>query len=102
MEEYLSFRKMITPLIIQVVFWIAVVGIVIVGVALLADGKPGQGLLTIVLGPLIARIYAEILIVIFKINDNVAAIRVVGEGRASTPAPLASTPAPHPGTSPSA
>jgi Domain of unknown function (DUF4282) len=95
-----SFRKMITPLIIQIVFWIAVAVIVIVGIALLADGKPGQGLLTIVLGPLVARIYAEILIVIFKINDNVSAIRAIGEGRAPTPA--ASSPAPHPGISPSA
>jgi hypothetical protein len=73
-NEYLTFRRMITPVFIQVIFWIAAVLIVIVGLVALANGEPG-GILIILLGPLAARIYAEILIVIFRINDNVAAIR---------------------------
>ena len=78
MNEYLTFRRMITPVFIQVIFWIAAVLIVIVGLVALANGEPG-GILIILLGPLAARIYAEILIVIFRINDNVAAIRHRGE-----------------------
>ena len=50
----------------------------IAGLVALANGEPG-GILIILLGPLAARIYAEILIVIFRINDNVAAIRHRGD-----------------------
>lgn len=81
MNEYLTFRRMITPVFIQVIFWVIVAVVVIAGIAMLADGRAGAGILTIVLGPLVARIYAEILIVIFKIHDNVAAIRAQGETR---------------------
>ena len=84
MNEYLTFRRMITPVFIQVIFWIAVAVIVLAGFALIANDEAGVGLLTIIIGPFIARIYAELLIVIFRINDNVSAIRVQ-----SAPAPVA-------------
>ena len=87
MNEYLTFRRMITPVFIQVIFWVAVVFIVLGGIVALADGQAG-GILIILLGPLAARIYAEILIVIFRINDNVAAIRHRGEPAAVPPAEL--------------
>ncbi len=87
MNEYLTFRKMITPIFIQIIFWIAVVAIVIGGLAAIANDNPGPGILLILLGPLGARIYAEILIVIFRINDNVAAIRTTKGPAASAPPP---------------
>ena len=87
MNEYLTFRRMITPVFIQVIFWVAVVLIVIAGLVAVANGEPG-GILIILLGPIAARIYAEILIVIFRINDNVAAIRHRGEPAAVPPAEL--------------
>ncbi len=74
MNEYLTFRRMITPVLIQVIFWIAVVAIVIAGIVQLGQGDV-SGILVILLGPLAARIYAELLIVIFRINEDVAAIR---------------------------
>jgi hypothetical protein len=79
MNEYLTFRRMITPVFIQVIFWVVTAVLVIAGIAILVDGRPVEGLVTILLGPLLVRIYAEILIVIFKIHDNVAAIRERGE-----------------------
>lgn len=84
MREYLTFRKMITPVFIQVIFWLAVAVLVIAGLARIADDAPVEGIALIVLGPLAARIYAEILMVIFRINDNVAALR---DGRAGGAAP---------------
>lgn len=87
MNEYLTFRKMITPIFIQIIFWIAVVAIVIGGLAAIANDNPGAGILLILIGPLAARIYAEILIVIFRINDNVAAIRTTKGPAASAPPP---------------
>lgn len=75
MEDFLSFRRMITPVFIQGIFWIAVAVIVIAGIVQIANDAVVEGLLTIVIGPLLARIYAEILIVIFRINDNLADLR---------------------------
>ncbi len=75
---------MITPVFIQVIFWIAVAAMIIVGLVQIADGEAIAGILIILVGPLVVRIYAEILMVIFRINDNVAAIRGVKTGVSST------------------
>jgi len=77
--DFLSFRRMLTPIIIQVVYWVVTVGVVLAGLALLGGGDTGGqrfgGLLVILLGPIGVRIYAEILIVIFKINETLTEIR---------------------------
>jgi len=75
MNDYLAFRKMITPVFIQVIFWVLVAIIVIGAIALLANGSALEGILTLILGPLVVRIYAEIFLVIFRIHDDVSAIR---------------------------
>ena len=84
MSEYLTFRRMITPVFIQVIFWVAVAAIVIGGIVQISNGHAGAGILLIILGPLGARIYAEILIVIFRINDNVAGMRASKTGDAAS------------------
>ncbi|MGZ4319211.1 MAG: DUF4282 domain-containing protein [Gaiellaceae bacterium] len=87
MGDYLAFRRMITPAFIQIIFWIAVVGIVIGGIVEISHKRVGAGLALIILGPLAVRIYAELLIVIFRINDNVFAIRAGKTDDATPPAP---------------
>jgi hypothetical protein len=87
MGDYLAFRRMITPAFIQVIFWVAVVGIVIGGVVTISHGRTGSGLALIVFGPLGVRIYAEILMVIFRIHDNVFAIRSAKVGDSAPLAP---------------
>ncbi|MDE3088828.1 MAG: DUF4282 domain-containing protein [Chloroflexota bacterium] len=87
MTDFLTFKRMITPILIQIVFWIAVVLIVIAGLLSIIGGllQMGRdtvsgisaafgGLLLIVFGPLVARIYAEILIVIFRMNETLTDI----------------------------
>ena len=75
MNDFLAFRKMITPLIIQIIFWIGVVICVIGGLIALADSFAPQGLVALILGPLAVRIYCELLIVIFRINDTLTDIK---------------------------
>jgi hypothetical protein len=84
MDEFLKFRKMLTPLIIQIIFWIGVALCVIFGLIMIVAGAGSQfgggaqvlmGLLTIILGPVIVRIYCELLIVIFRINDTLTDIK---------------------------
>ena len=87
MREFLTFKRMITPILIQVAFWLAVVLIVIVGLitifggliqigrdAVTGLGGAVGGILIIVFGPLVARIYAEILIVLFRMNETLTEI----------------------------
>ena len=81
-SNLVTFDKMITPTIIKIIFWIGSVAAILAGLATMFRGGPAViiGLIWIVLGPLIVRIYCEIVIVIFKINDNLREINQRGGG----------------------
>jgi hypothetical protein len=98
MDDFFSFRRMITPVIIQVLFWIFTAVAVIGGLALLfrGGGATLAGLLWIVTGPLIARVYCEILIVIFRINETLTEIRANTRPPAQAAEPPSAPPAPEP------
>jgi hypothetical protein len=91
--DYLTFRRMITPVFIQIIFWIGVLAIVIAGIVQIGNGETAGGLLLLLLGPLGARIYAEILIVIFRMNDSLLDIRNAKLGSGSTAPPAPAPPA---------
>ena len=71
MKEFLHFDKMITTSIIKFVFWIGAGLSIIAGLIMMIGGGVAVlfGLLTIVFGPLVVRIYCELLIVFFKIHE---------------------------------
>ena len=79
LRDFLTFRRMITPLLIQALFWILSAIVMIIGVVLLIVGDgPGQrvaGFLMIFLGPLAVRVYLEIFMVAFRINETLTDIR---------------------------
>lgn len=75
MREFLSFRKMVTPILIQVFFWIGVVGTVVSGLGLIIGGQGLAGLLFLLLGPLFVRVYCEILILFFRMNETLTEIK---------------------------
>lgn len=79
MGEFLRFEMMITPLLIQIIFWVAVVFSVVAGLFMIFAGEGAigaiGGLLVIIFGPIGARVYAEILIVLFRINDHLRQIQ---------------------------
>ena len=72
-QKFVSFDKMLTPTIIQIIFWIGVVFFVLMGLITMFDGGFAviMGLLTILIGPLFVRIYCEMLIIFFKIHDAI-------------------------------
>jgi hypothetical protein len=89
MKDFLAFRTMLTPVIIQAVFWLGVVVCVIVGLVYVLSGV-GQygggpnvikGFLLLFLGPIGVRIYCEILIIFFRINETLTEIKHVLEER---------------------
>ncbi len=84
MEDFLKFRKMITPAIIQIVFWIGVVVSILAGLGMMIssffanfDGSAlfFSGLMMIILGPVGVRIWCEVVIVFFRMNENLTEIR---------------------------
>ncbi|MDH7514375.1 MAG: DUF4282 domain-containing protein [Bacteroidota bacterium] len=77
MNEFWSFEKMITPTIIKILFWIGIVLCVIIGILVMTKGDILilGGLLIIILGPIVWRVYCELLMVIFSINDHLRQIK---------------------------
>ncbi|MBP1971360.1 hypothetical protein J2Z83_003499 [Virgibacillus natechei] len=71
-EEFISFNKMLTPTLIKIVFWLGVAISVLPGLLMMFDGGFSViiGLILIAFGPLMVRIYCELLIVIFKIHES--------------------------------
>lgn len=93
MKDFLAFRTMLTPVLIQAVFWIGLAISASVGLAFLLSGISAQygggrhavwGILILLLGPLAVRIYCEILIIFFRINETLTEIRQILEERRST------------------
>lgn len=85
MDDFLKFRKMITPVIIQILFWVGVAGSVIGGLVMIAASFSGRGfeviagffggLLLMVLGTVVWRIYCELLIQFFRMNETLTEIK---------------------------
>jgi hypothetical protein len=84
---------MITPFIIQIIFWIGVALCIIFGVSFIvigsrfgSNGGPVYGLLLLIFGPVVVRIYCEILIIFFRINETLTEIKhTLDERRAAPP-----------------
>lgn len=84
MDDFLKFRKMITPAIIQVLFWVGVGFTVLGGLITIGTsfGRYGggvatfiAGLLILILGPVVVRIYCELLILFFRMNETLTEIK---------------------------
>ena len=76
MLEFLSFRKFLTPLVIQILFWVGVGICVVEGIAVIATvGKFSalgviNGLLVLVIGPVAVRVLCELIMAVFGIHDS--------------------------------
>lgn len=74
---------MITPIIIQILFWIGVAVCVIAGIIQIVSGintrygggSVFMGILLLFLGPVLVRVYCEILIVLFSIHSALINIK---------------------------
>jgi hypothetical protein len=79
MEDFLRFRKMITPVFIEGIFWLGVVVLVLAALFSFTTQGFGTGLAVLLigvpLGVIIWRMYCEILIVFFRILSVLVEIR---------------------------
>lgn len=84
MDDFLKFRKMITPVIIQILFWV-MVAIAVIGALVMMGSSFGRygtgiggflgGLIFLVVGPVMVRVYTELLILFFRMNETLTEIR---------------------------
>ncbi len=98
LKRFFSFERMITPVIIKILFWIGFIasivgGIVVLVIVLMSGTGNGSfanfllslvigllgGILTFAVGALITRIYSELMILAFRINETLTDIKVLLE-----------------------
>jgi len=82
MRELLFFDKMITPKIINLVYWLLLAAVVISALSKIFSSYGGftfqnliMGLFILAFGAILARIWCELLIVLFKMNEALQDIR---------------------------
>lgn len=95
MRDFFAFRKMITAFVIQVIFVIGLIIIVIGSIGAISEyDQPLVGLALIIFGGLYWRIVCEVLIVIFRMNKSLDAIKANTAALAPTPPGPGGTPNP--------
>lgn len=75
MKNFLCFRTMITPVIVQILFWLAVFFSVIIAIFNFTHAKYLYGVEIIIFGPLLARVTAELIMIFFRMNDLLSQIK---------------------------
>lgn len=74
-KDYFLFKRMLIPFLVQILFWLGIITTTVTGVLDLTHGAWIQGILTIILGPVLVRMACEIMIVLFEINDTLTDIK---------------------------
>lgn len=80
--NFLSFDEMLTPRLITLLYWLLLLSAVAMGLNIMFGGFGGfsfggflAGLATMAGGALAARVWCELLIVLFKMNEALQEIR---------------------------
>ena len=71
---WIGFNEMLTPRIIEIVYGIGLVARVLASIALMFGEEVGGGIVLLFGGSIVWRIWCELLIVVFKINENIQRI----------------------------
>lgn len=84
MNAFFSFEKFITPTIIKILFWIMLIVVIIAGIASIIAGIKSSyggaalvflGIGYIIIGPILVRVYTELLLLLFVMNDSLKEIK---------------------------
>ncbi len=77
MRDFINFKKMITPTIIAMIFWLGVIVCIIAGIKIIQERSIQEGVAFLILGPLVLRVICENLIILFSINANLLDIKTI-------------------------
>ena len=74
-RDFLFFDKMIMPKVITIIYWLGLVGCVLGGLGTMFTASFWTGLGIVVFGVIGVRLYCEIIMLFFKMNEALQAIR---------------------------
>ena len=69
MEDYLNFKKFLTPSLIQVLFWVGTLSMVLPALMTLRYSFV-TALVSIIVAPIIMRVTCELILVLFRILET--------------------------------
>lgn len=69
MNDYLTFRKMITPVLIRGIFWLGMIMVLVQAIGVGRVTNPLFGLFALVLGSLAWRVTCELALILFRIYE---------------------------------
>jgi hypothetical protein len=75
MTDFLLFRRMLTPVLVQLIFWLGVIACIFTGIVDIARNQILAGLQILILGPILVRVFCEVLILFFRINETLTEIK---------------------------
>ncbi len=72
MQDFLTFKRMITPIIIRILFWVGAVFYIVYGLYTMTLGGMAIvfGLMMVIFGPILVRVGCELIIIVFRIEEN--------------------------------
>lgn len=73
-KDFILFRRMLTPLLIQFLFWAGLIACFVIGIIWFIHKHWLHGIEIILLGPIAVRITSELLILFFRINETLTNI----------------------------
>lgn len=74
-KDFVNFHWMITPCLIQVLFWVGVATSIASGIWTIFTFGLLKGIWVIIIGPIVVRIACEAGILLFRINENLVTIK---------------------------
>lgn len=74
MKDFLTFKRMLTPVIIYTLFWVGSLICFVVGIYDLFKGVYGIGLIIFFFGPVAIRVMCEFIILFFRMNETITEI----------------------------
>lgn len=74
-KEFLLFQRLITPIVIQIAFWVGVLLSIAFCILLMLAGEFLKGIGVLIVGPIIARFITEAAIVVYRINTTLTEIK---------------------------
>lgn len=75
MWDILTFRKMVTPSLLQFLFWVAMVIFIITAIINLSHHHALAALFWLIIAPLVLRVIVELMMCFFVINNQLNEIR---------------------------
>jgi hypothetical protein len=74
MKDFITFRKMIAPILLKILFWPALAANIFFSVWLIVEGN-WIGIVPLFVGSLFIRVIFEIFLLLFTMNENLFEIR---------------------------